>query len=165
MAHAAGSPPALYVNEESRVGALDTPFPLRPTQRLAPPSTLRRPSDFIQFSSPAPFWKMEGLASTPFKPYDFSPVKTPFSDQLKKTMKKEQVGGGESVGEESEGEQEAVAGEGADGKEAVVTIVGEGLSCELIVVRAHQFFLSTNFLPMTTLPYTTGCPSSRYSDT
>lgn len=88
MAHAAGSPPALYVNEESRVGALDTPFPLRPTQRLAPPSTLRRPSDFIQFSSPAPFWKMEGLASTPFKPYDLSPMKTPFSDQLKKTMMK-----------------------------------------------------------------------------
>ena len=87
MAHAAGSPPALFVNEQSRVGALDTPFPLRPTQRLAPPSTLKRPSDFIQFSSPAPFWKMEGLASTPFKPYDLSPMKTPFSDHLKKTMK------------------------------------------------------------------------------
>ncbi|KAK3726021.1 transcription factor [Vermiconidia calcicola] len=78
IANAAGSPPALYVNEESRT--LDTPFPLRPTQRLAPPSTLRRPSDFIQFSSPAPFWKMEGLVgSTPFKPYDLSPLKTPFS--------------------------------------------------------------------------------------
>ena len=80
MANAAGSPPALYVNEESRVGTLDTPFPLQATQRLAPPSTLRRPSDFIQFSSPAPFWKMEGLVgSTPFKPYDLSPLKTPFS--------------------------------------------------------------------------------------
>lgn len=78
-ANAAGSPPALYVNEEGRVGPMDTPFPLRPTARLAPPSTLRRPSDFIQFSSPAPFWKMEGLVgSTPFKPYDMSPLKTPF---------------------------------------------------------------------------------------
>jgi len=78
-AHAAGSPPALYVNDEGRVGPMDTPFPLRPTARLAPPSTLRRPSDFIQFSSPAPFWKMEGLVgSTPFKPYDMSPLKTPF---------------------------------------------------------------------------------------
>jgi hypothetical protein len=78
-AHAAGSPPALYVNDEGRIGPMDTPFPLRPTARLAPPSTLRRPSDFIQFSSPAPFWKMEGLVgSTPFKPYDMSPLKTPF---------------------------------------------------------------------------------------
>ena len=78
-ANAAGSPPALYVNDEGRMGPLDTPFPLRPTQRLAPPSTLRRPSDFIQFSSPAPFWKMDGLVgSTPFKPLDLSPLKTPF---------------------------------------------------------------------------------------
>jgi pSer/pThr/pTyr-binding forkhead associated (FHA) protein len=78
-AHAAGSPPALYVNDEGRMGPMDTPFPLRPTARFAPPSTLRRPSDFIQFSSPAPFWKMEGLVgSTPFKPYDMSPLKTPF---------------------------------------------------------------------------------------
>ena len=85
MANAAGSPPALFVSEESRVGTLDTPFPLRPTQRLAPPSTLRRPSDFIQFSSPAPFWKMDGLVgSTPWKPYDLSPLKTPFSG-FKKT--------------------------------------------------------------------------------
>lgn len=83
-ANAAGSP-SLYVNDEGRVGALDTPFPLRPSQRLAPPSTLRRPSDFIQFSSPAPFWKMEGLVgSTPFKPFDLSPLKTPFP-ALKKT--------------------------------------------------------------------------------
>lgn len=85
VANAAGSPPALYVNDEGRVGPLDTPFPLRPSQRFAPPSTLKRPSDFIQFSSPAPFWKMEGLVgSTPFKPYDLSPLKTPFSG-LKKT--------------------------------------------------------------------------------
>ena len=77
IANAIGSPPALYGGEEAR--ALDTPFPLRPNLRPAPPSTLRRPSDYIQFSSPAPFWKMEGLVgSTPFKPYDLSPLKTPF---------------------------------------------------------------------------------------
>lgn len=85
LSQAAGSPPALYVHDDDRVGPLDTPFPLRPSQRLAPPSTLKRPSDFIQFSSPAPFWKMEGLVgSTPFKPYEFSPIKTPFSASLKK---------------------------------------------------------------------------------
>lgn len=85
VANAAGSPPSLYVNDEGRTGPLDTPFPLRPSQRLAPPSSLRRPSDFIQFSSPAPFWKMEGLiGSTPFKPFDLSPLKTPFPS-LKKS--------------------------------------------------------------------------------
>ncbi|KAF2162374.1 hypothetical protein M409DRAFT_69250 [Zasmidium cellare ATCC 36951] len=90
VANAAGSPPALYVNDEGRTGPLDTPFPLRPSQRLAPPSTLRRPSDFIQFSSPAPFWKMEGLTgSTPFKPFDLSPLKTPFPS-LKKGDAEEQ---------------------------------------------------------------------------
>ncbi|OQO00821.1 hypothetical protein B0A48_13508 [Cryoendolithus antarcticus] len=85
-ANAAGSPPALYVNDEGRVGVMDTPFPLRPTARFAPPSTLRRPSDFIQFSSPAPFWKMDGLVgSTPWKPYDLSPLKTPFPLMKPKT--------------------------------------------------------------------------------
>lgn len=85
IANAAGSPPALYVNDDVRAGPLDTPFPLRASQRLAPPSTLRRPSDFIQFSSPAPFWKMDGLVgSTPFKPFDVSPLKTPSFPTLKK---------------------------------------------------------------------------------
>ncbi|EME48508.1 hypothetical protein DOTSEDRAFT_67520 [Dothistroma septosporum NZE10] len=85
IANAAGSPPALYVNDDARAGPLDTPFPLRASQRLAPPSTLRRPSDFIQFSSPAPFWKMDGLVgSTPFKPFDVSPLKTPSFPTLKK---------------------------------------------------------------------------------
>ena len=99
-ANAAGSPPALYINDEHRAGPMDTPFPLRPTQRFAPPSTLRRPSDFIQFSSPAPFWKMEGLVgSTPFKPYDLSPLKTPFS--LKKT-KEEGKNDDEADGADSE---------------------------------------------------------------
>lgn len=89
-AHAAGSPPALYVNDDGRTGPMDTPFPLRPTARFAPPSTLRRPSDFIQFSSPAPFWKMEGLVgSTPFKPYDMSPLKTPFP-MLKPKLEEEE---------------------------------------------------------------------------
>ena len=115
IANAAGSPPALFVNDENRVGALDTPFPLRPTQRLAPPSTLRRPSDFIQFSSPAPFWKMEGLVgSTPFKPYDLSPLKTPFSGfkkaETETTTKEDQADsesnrkGGSANGSEQDGE-------------------------------------------------------------
>lgn len=121
-ANAAGSPPALYVNDEGRVGQLDTPFPLRPTARFAPPSTLRRPSDFIQFSSPAPFWKMEGLVgSTPFKPYDISPLKTPFPMLKPKTEVKEEkqepegdeeseeVDEAEEVGEEKSSSGEAVA--------------------------------------------------------
>ncbi|KAK4961525.1 transcription factor [Elasticomyces elasticus] len=100
-ANAAGSPPALYVNDDPRVGPLNTPFPLRPSQRLAPPSTLKRPSDFIQFSSPAPFWKMEGLVgSTPFKPYDFSPIKTPFSGFKKAEDGTQQ--NGEANGEEGQ---------------------------------------------------------------
>ncbi|KAK4508483.1 hypothetical protein PRZ48_002222 [Zasmidium cellare] len=92
VANAAGSPPALYVNDEGRTGPLDTPFPLRPSQHMGvgPPSTLRRPSDYIQFSSPAPFWKMQGLVgSTPFKPFDLSPLKTPFPS-LKKSDAEEQ---------------------------------------------------------------------------
>ncbi|KAH9816974.1 FORKHEAD protein, partial [Teratosphaeria destructans] len=92
IGNASGSPPALYVNDDGRIGPLDTPFPIRPSQRLAPPSTLKRPSDFIQFSSPAPFWKMDGLiGSTPWKPYDLSPLKTPFSI-LKKTEDEDKKG-------------------------------------------------------------------------
>ena len=76
-ANAAGSPPALYMNEESRMGMLDTPFPIRSSQKLMPPSTLQRPSAFMDFSSPAPFWK---FGSTPLRPLtDISPMKTPFS--------------------------------------------------------------------------------------
>ncbi|KAL1302054.1 hypothetical protein AAFC00_002499 [Neodothiora populina] len=78
-ANAAGSPPSLYVNEDGRVGPLDTPFPVRSSQKLAPPSTLQRPSAFMEFSSPAPFWK---FGSTPLRPLgaDMSPLKTPFSN-------------------------------------------------------------------------------------
>ncbi|TKX18365.1 forkhead domain-containing protein 4 [Elsinoe australis] len=76
-ANAAGSPPALYMNDENRLG-LDTPFPIRSSQKLMPPSTLQRPSTFMEFSSPAPFWK---FGSTPLKPLtDISPMKTPFSN-------------------------------------------------------------------------------------
>ncbi|GAB7355853.1 hypothetical protein MBLNU459_g6514t1 [Dothideomycetes sp. NU459] len=76
-ANAAGSPPSLYVNEDGRIGQLDTPFPVRSSQKLAPPSTLQRPSAFMEFSSPAPFWK---FGSTPLRPIaDISPLKTPFS--------------------------------------------------------------------------------------
>lgn len=79
VANAAGSPPSLYVNEDGRVGPLDTPFPVRSSQKLAPPSTLQRPSAFMEFSSPAPFWK---FGSTPLRPFggDMSPLKTPFSN-------------------------------------------------------------------------------------
>lgn len=77
-AHAAGSPPPIYMNDESRPGMLDTPFPIRSSQKLMPPSTLQRPSTFMEFSSPAPFWK---FGSTPLKPLtDISPMKTPFSN-------------------------------------------------------------------------------------
>lgn len=76
-AHAAGSPPALYTKEEGRTGLLDTPFPMRSSQKLMPPSALQQPSAFMDFSSPAPFWK---FGSTPLRPLaDMSPVKTPFS--------------------------------------------------------------------------------------
>ncbi|KAF4553091.1 Forkhead domain-containing protein 3 [Elsinoe fawcettii] len=76
-ANAAGSPPPLYMNDENRLG-LDTPFPIRSSQKLMPPSTLQRPSTFMEFSSPAPFWK---FGSTPLKPLtDISPMKTPFSN-------------------------------------------------------------------------------------
>ncbi|KAK8213617.1 transcription factor [Zalaria obscura] len=76
-ANAAGSPPSLYINDDGRTGPLDTPFPIRSSQKLAPPSTLQRPSAFMEFSSPAPFWK---FGSTPLRPLtDISPLKTPFS--------------------------------------------------------------------------------------
>lgn len=76
-AHAAGSPPALYSNDDKGMGMLDTPFPMRSSQKLMPPSTLQRPSAFVEFSSPAPFWK---FGSTPLRPLaDMSPTKTPFS--------------------------------------------------------------------------------------
>jgi len=78
-AQAAGSPPPLYVADETRIGMLDTPFPtIRSSQKLMPPGTLQRPSSFMEFSSPAPFWK---FGSTPLKPLtEISPMKTPFSN-------------------------------------------------------------------------------------
>jgi len=77
VANAAGSPPALYMNEDRGMGMLDTPFPVRSSLKLMPPSTMQRPSAFMEFSSPAPFWK---FGSTPLKPLaDISPMKTPFS--------------------------------------------------------------------------------------
>jgi pSer/pThr/pTyr-binding forkhead associated (FHA) protein len=124
-ANAAGSPPTLYVNEGTRVGPLDTPFPLRPTQRLAPPSTLRRPSDFIQFSSPAPFWKMEGLiGSTPFKPYDLSPLKTPFPS-LKKRDADRKVHASVETPDAAEDDSEGKVDEKGDhAQEAGTSVIG-----------------------------------------
>jgi len=123
-ANAAGSPPALYVNDEGRVGPMDTPFPLRPTARFAPPSTLRRPSDFIQFSSPAPFWKMEGLVgSTPFKPYDMSPLKTPFPMLKPKIEKMEDEDDKKMIMEA--GEEDLY--KDRDGEKAANTVEAEGI--------------------------------------
>jgi forkhead protein FKH len=110
IANLAGSPPALFVSDEGRA-VLDTPYPLRPNPRLAPPSTLKRPSDYIQFSSPAPFWKMEGLAgSTPFKPFDLSPMKSPF-EGFKKA---------EAEAKEEDSKVEAAEGEGEGKKSPVI---------------------------------------------
>jgi hypothetical protein len=56
--------------------ALVTPLVSRHAPRLAPPSTAQMPSQYIAFSSPAPFWKFVDLPSTPAKaPLELSPIK------------------------------------------------------------------------------------------
>ena len=84
---AANSPPTLYSDtatsniqgnlEASRMNnALVTPLVSRHAPRLAPPSTAQMPSQYMNFSSPAPFWKFVDLPSTPAKfPIEFSPTK------------------------------------------------------------------------------------------
>ncbi|KAF1958275.1 hypothetical protein CC80DRAFT_515071 [Byssothecium circinans] len=83
---AANSPPTLYSDtpanntsgnqEAHRANTLVTPFVTRHAPRLAPPSTAQMPSHYINFSSPAPFWKFVDLPSTPAKaPVDLSPIK------------------------------------------------------------------------------------------
>lgn len=79
--HSANSPPPLY--SDSTVNAanggnrgLVTPLVSRYAPRLAPPSTAQVPSQYMNFSSPAPFWKYVDLPSTPAKqPLDLSPIK------------------------------------------------------------------------------------------
>lgn len=81
---AAHSPPALYSDGTGNGGqdhnrmnhALVTPLVTRHAPHLAPPSTAQMPSQYMNFSSPAPFWKFVDLPSTPAKaPLDLSPIK------------------------------------------------------------------------------------------
>lgn len=84
---AANSPPTLYSDapgtntngpqDSHRMhNALITPMVSRHAPRLAPPSTAQVPSQYMNFSSPAPFWKYIDLPSTPARPLqDFSPIK------------------------------------------------------------------------------------------
>ncbi|KAJ4337964.1 transcription factor [Didymella glomerata] len=90
---AANSPPTLYSDaatsniagnhDASRMNnALVTPLVTRHAPRLAPPSTAQIPSQYMNFSSPAPFWKFVDLPSTPAKfPVDFSPTKMHHDDK------------------------------------------------------------------------------------
>ncbi len=84
---AANSPPTLYSDAPGNNGngnqdgnrmnnALVTPLVTRHAPRLAPPSTAQMPSQYMNFSSPAPFWKFVDLPSTPAKaPLELSPIK------------------------------------------------------------------------------------------
>ena len=84
---AANSPPTLYSDaasthlsgnhDTSRLNhALVTPLVTRHAPCLAPPSTAQMPSQYMNFSSPAPFWKFVNLPSTPARgPLELSPIK------------------------------------------------------------------------------------------
>lgn len=89
---AANSPPTLYSDnntnmygnqDASRMNhALVTPLVTRHAPRLAPPSTAQMPSQYMNFSSPAPFWKFIDLPSTPARaPLDLSPIKLQRPDE------------------------------------------------------------------------------------
>ncbi|KAF2275117.1 uncharacterized protein EI97DRAFT_476259 [Westerdykella ornata] len=75
------SPPTLYsdpaANAANGAGrGLFTPLVSRQAPRLAPPSTAHLPSQYMNLSSPAPFWKYIDLPSTPARqPLDLSPIK------------------------------------------------------------------------------------------
>lgn len=62
-----------------------TPLVARQAPRLAPPSTARMPSQFMNMSSPAPFWKFADIPSTPARGQyglfaNSSPTKLPLPD-------------------------------------------------------------------------------------
>jgi hypothetical protein len=90
---AANSPPTLYSDistshmngnhDASRMNhALVTPLVTRHAPRLAPPSTAHLPSQYLNFSSPAGFWKFVDLPSTPAKGVlEISPLKLPRPDE------------------------------------------------------------------------------------
>ncbi|KAF2114534.1 fork head domain-containing protein [Lophiotrema nucula] len=89
MRHVAHSPPPLYsdtpaanangAQDATRMNnaGLVTPLVTRHAPRLAPPSTAQVPSQYMNFSSPAPFWKYVDLPSTPARApnLDISPIK------------------------------------------------------------------------------------------
>ena len=54
--------------QEDGANSFVTPAPPRVQPKLVPPSTMQQPSHFIQYSSPAPFWKYAETGSTPLKP-------------------------------------------------------------------------------------------------
>ncbi|KAF2791008.1 hypothetical protein K505DRAFT_364207 [Melanomma pulvis-pyrius CBS 109.77] len=94
---AANSPPTLYsdaatnntngAHDAGRMNnaGLITPLVTRHAPRLAPPSTAQVPSQYMNFSSPAPFWKYVDLPSTPAKaPLDLSPIKMKRDEDVEK---------------------------------------------------------------------------------
>ncbi|KAF2875436.1 fork head domain-containing protein [Massariosphaeria phaeospora] len=95
---AANSPPPLFSDTAANGanGGLDanrmnnaglvTPLVPRNAPRLAPPSTAQVPSQYMNFSSPAPFWKYCDLPSTPARASlaDVSPIKLKRPDEADK---------------------------------------------------------------------------------
>jgi hypothetical protein len=84
------SPPTLYSDSntnmtshhDTRNNALVTPLVSRYAPRLAPPSTAQMPSQYMNFSSPAPFWKFVDLPSTPARGrLELSPIKLQRPDE------------------------------------------------------------------------------------
>lgn len=64
------SPPTLtssYYQEEG-TGSFHSPAPPQVHPRLAPASTVKRPSQHMPTSSPAPFWRYVDIQSTPLRP-------------------------------------------------------------------------------------------------
>ncbi|KAL5612980.1 hypothetical protein BROUX41_003943 [Berkeleyomyces rouxiae] len=67
-----------YLQEDG--SSFVTPAPPRVRPRLAPPSTVQRPSQYMPTSSPAPFWKYIDIGSTPLRSmlnFDSSPSRQP----------------------------------------------------------------------------------------
>lgn len=78
---------------ENEGGIFATPAPLRVAHpRLAPPSTMQRPSQHMLTSSPAPFWKFADIA-TPLKPDQLDLFSSP-SAAVSREKGSGDVGGG-----------------------------------------------------------------------
>ena len=81
LSHAAGTShePTLasstYYDDQHPAYTLYTPAPQRREPKLIPPSTVKLPSQYLPQSSPAPFWKQQGLGSTPARFPESSPLK------------------------------------------------------------------------------------------